>query len=276
MSEEYVCADSVIPKKTAASLRSDKTLKLLLMILAVILGAELIWLFVVTPCMPFGNIRVSGINGMPEELVFAQAGIATRTSYFNIDVRKAEASLALLPAVESARVVKQFPDRLQIELKGRTAAAVSLAMVHGRLCPVFLDKTGVVFKIGSASGKEMGDFSLPVISGLVFENVTPGTRLPAIFEKLLRDIDRINNQHPELMAAISEIRIQKKAYNGYELVLYPAHKQIRILAGSELNEDMLRYMILAVDVLSVRDPGINEIDFRTGTAVYSVKEAFSG
>jgi cell division protein FtsQ len=43
----------------------------------------------------------------------------------------------------------------------------------------------------------------------------------------------------------------------------------------ELNEDLLRYTLLLVDVLASKESGIESLDFRSGIASYIPKEASS-
>jgi cell division protein FtsQ len=113
-----------------------------------------------------------------------------------------------------------------------------------------------------------------VISGLVIDEPYPGMRLPAMFNSLFKDLDTLRLRAPELLAAVSEIKINRKSFDGFDLVLYPVHKQIRVRL-SELNQDLLRYTLLMADVLAAKEPGINFIDFRSGMASYTLKEASS-
>ncbi|QQO07402.1 cell division protein FtsQ/DivIB [Breznakiella homolactica] len=275
MSSDYIYAEE--QAGAAAHSRMDKILKRVLILLAVVLGVELVWLFGITPCMPFSKIEISGIPDLDRALVIAQAGITPESTFINMNAGKAEQALESLYMVESAVVHKRFPDTLRITLTPRTAVALAFAEVNGRLTPVFLDRHGVVFKIG-AHDRELKNLasSLPIISGLVFENLNLGTRLPALFKGFLGDLERISLNNPGLLSAISEIRVQKKLYDGFELVLYPAHTPVRLRVGNELNEDMLRYMMLVIDVFDRQGVDTEEIDFRTGTAAFKVKEASSG
>ena len=282
MSGDYVFSgdEQVAVGKSNVS-RSDKILKRVLFFLALILIVELIWLFGITPCMPFSRIDMRGlsnINGINEELVIIHSGLSPQSSFVNTNTRKIQKALESLYMVESASVKKRFPDSLLIEMSPRTAVAFFVAPANGRLTPVFLDREGVIFSIGAISDdlKAMV-YRLPVISGLVFENLRLGVRLPEMLKPFFYDLERINAYNPDLLAGISEIRIHKKEYDGFELVLYPVHSQVRFRVGAELNEEVLRYMMLVIDVLN--DQGAvteEEIDFRTGTASYKIKEVTSG
>jgi len=99
-------------------------------------------------------------------------------------------------------------------------------------------------------------------------------KLPVMFSSFFEQLEKIEMSAPELLQAVSEIKISPKSFNSFDIVLFPAYKKIRVRL-SELNEDMLRYTLLMVDVLASRDPGIDNLDFRSGIASYIPKEASS-
>ena len=101
-------------------------------------------------------------------------------------------------------------------------------------------------------------------------------QLPLMSKTLLANLARIQEAAPELLAAISEITLSRKSFDSYDVILYPVHNPVRIRLGSDLNESMLRYVLLVVDVCVSKGTKIEEIDFRTGTASYTIKGASSG
>jgi cell division protein FtsQ len=270
MSEGFIFSDDALEEEEARfPVRMDRRLKGLIVALSLVLTGELVWLLGITPCMPLSVVDVQGIPELDRALVLAQANIGLHSSYMTVDTEAAELSLEALYQVESARVVKQFPDTVKIHLEPRKAVAQSLAAINGRLEPVYFDKYGVVFQIGGGGQIYGIDTStLPIISGLVFENAALGMRLPSAFNGFLSDIGRINSTDPQLLAAISEIQVNRKPYDSFELVLYPVHYPIKIRVGNELSQDMLRYMLLLIDVFIEQGVAVGEVDFRTGTASY--------
>lgn len=277
MSSGYIFPEETMPPEPAVSSRLEKTLKRFILIAAIILGAELVWLLLVSPCMPLSKVEVTGLPEVDKAVVLAAAGIGSQSSYISVDPRAAEKALENLSQVGSARLIKRFPDSVRIILEGRKAVALSLASIEGRICPVFFDREGVIFKVGTGWPEpETVSSRLPIISGLVFEASPLGTRLAPMFHKFLSGIESIENSAPELLAAISEIRIHRKAYDGYDLILYPVHSPVRVRLEADLNEDKLRYVLLMIDVMAARGNPVEEIDFRSGTASYTVKEVSSG
>jgi cell division protein FtsQ len=275
MSGDFIYSEDVLPSRPAASRGFEKGLKRLIVIAALILGAECVWLFVVSPCIPFSTVEVNSFPGFDRDAVLEMAGIGEGTSWLTVDTAAAEKALAAYHLVESARVIKRFPDRLRIYLEPRRAVALSLASMSGRLVPVYFDREGVIFKIGGGDGIPAPQ-NLPVLSGLDFEQPVPGTRIPAVLGSLLLSLEQIGAAAPELLGAVSEIRINRKPFDGFDLILYPLHNPVKVRLENNLNADTLRYVMLMLDVFQSKDSSPDEIDFRSGLASYTVKEAPSG
>jgi len=274
MSTNYGLTEENSP--VGASYKMDKWLRRLILTVSIILGAELIWIFGITPLLPLSVVEVSGIPGLDRAAILEKAGIRAHSSYITVNPQEAERALKELYQVESAQVIKSYPDTLRIILEPRKPAAIALATVEGKPLPLLFDKNGVVIRIGKEIRELPTTPLLPIISGLIFEQVAVGMRLPALFTSFLSNLDAINMAEPELLTAISEIRINPKSYNGFDLILYPVSSPIRVRVESELNVDVLRYMILMIDVLLQNGVAVDEIDLRTSAASYSIKEASFG
>ncbi|MDR0722238.1 MAG: FtsQ-type POTRA domain-containing protein [Treponema sp.] len=254
----------------------EKALKWIIIVIVAIIGGELLLLLVVNPCLPLSRIEVTGMPELDVAMVLKQAGITRRSSYISVNSRRAEAYLKALSTVASAKVIKGFPNSVRIVLEGRKAVALSFVMVNGKVYPVFFDHRGVVFKIGYEAQETAASLSIPIITGLLTEQPFVGMQLPLMPRALLSNLARIQEAAPELLAAISEITLTRKAFDSYDVILYPVHNPVRIRLGSDLNESMLRYVLLVVDVCVSKGAKIEEIDFRTGTASYTIKGASSG
>ncbi|MDR2070772.1 MAG: FtsQ-type POTRA domain-containing protein [Treponema sp.] len=277
MAIEYILSDKKVPPKTETGSVLDKRLKRVLLIVAGILGAELVWLFGITPLLPLSVVDVSGISGFDKAILLAQGGINSRSSFVTVNAGDVRKRLEAFYLVESAEVIKQYPDTLRILLEPRKITAMTLTKIDGKTCPVYFDRFGVIVKIGNSAGFSTLPSSIPLISGFIFSEPALGTRLPGMFEPFLSSLARINAASPELLTAVSEIRINRKAFDGFDLILYPVHSSIRFRVDADLDEDTLRHMILMIDVLGAAE-GVQaeDIDLRTGTASYGDKEAFSG
>ena len=267
MAEDYVI-------QTAPVSRKDKFIKVLLIIAGLALAGELIWLLGITPFKPFLRIDISGNGLITREEILARAGITGTASFFSTDARAIEESLSGINTIASVKVFKQFPDKLKIILEGRKAVALIFANINGATVPVFFDNQGVIFQIGRMEENEKLLFRLPVISGIIVENPYPGMRLPAVFIPLLEELEKIQASAPKLLESVSEIRINRRAFDTFDIVLYPVHQRISVRL-SELNEDLLRYSLLMIDILASKDEGIESLDFRSGIASYKPLEVSS-
>jgi len=269
MTSDYSYAGSVKPGAGAKSSKKiEKGLKRLLVIAAVIFIAEIIWLFGVSPFIPFSNIDVHGFDGFERAQILTQADINERSSFMSTNVKDVRERLAANVLVESAVVIKRFPDKLSIFLIPRTAAALTLTTIGSRQVPMCVDRHGVFFKIAEDDLQETQN--LPVLSGI--ENPRINMRLPSGLVALLDSISVISSSSPELLSAISEIRIERKAWDGYDLVVFPVHSSIKVRLENNLTEDALKFMFLMLNVFESISPVPNEIDFRSGMGTYKIEE----
>jgi cell division protein FtsQ len=269
--QNYPDTGKAPPRESSGKI--EKGLGWLLIVSGIVICAELIWLFAVSPCLPFASVDVRGFAGFDSHDVLRYAGITEKASFFTLNAQQVKRRLAEHYLVEEAAVTKKFPDRLTIALKQRQAIAQSFADVNGRQMPLYMDRFGVVFQLG---GQAEGNRNLPIISGLAFENPVPGMRLPVSFAPLLESVNRIGANYPELMSAISEIRINRKAWEDFDITLYTIHSAIRVRMEKYLTDDNLRYMLLMLDAFENHFPKPEEIDFRSGIGSYVIKEASLG
>ncbi|MDR0410082.1 MAG: FtsQ-type POTRA domain-containing protein [Spirochaetaceae bacterium] len=253
----------------------EKPLRRILIACSIILAGELVWLFGVSPCMPLNEVDIKGLDGMTRMAVLEKAGIDSRSSFMSVNAQAAEKALASFPLIEKAEVAKHFPDTIEIVITNRSAVAAAMVDINGRTTPVFFDKNGVLFHIGRRTGKSADD-ALPVLSGLVFENISPGLRLPEFLLPLFAELETLRLNAPELLSTISEIHISGRKYDAYELAVYPLYNPVKIHIGRHVNENNLRYMLLLLDVLNEKGMALDELDFRTNTASYKVREALNG
>ncbi|MDR1362536.1 MAG: FtsQ-type POTRA domain-containing protein [Spirochaetaceae bacterium] len=253
----------------------EKPLRRILIACSIILAGELMWLFVVSPCMPLNAVDIRGLDGITRMTILERAGIDSRSSFMSVNAAAAEAALSSIPLIGAVEVIKHFPDTIEIIITNRVPVAAAAVDIDSRTLPVFFDKNGVLFQIGGRDGRALYD-ALPILSGLAFENVTTGLRLPEFLLPLFGEMETLRVNTPELLSTISEIHISKKKYDAYELTVYPVYNPVKIHIGQHINEDNLRYMLLLLDVLNEKGMALGELDFRTGTASYKVRETLDG
>ncbi|HSV56355.1 MAG TPA: hypothetical protein VLH39_04520, partial [Magnetospirillaceae bacterium] len=110
------------------------------------------------------------------------------------------------------------------------------------------------------------------------EDFRLGVRLPDSIRTVLRSLESIQETNPALLSAFSEVRLIQRPHGDLELLLYPIQYRIPVRTSTVLNEALLRSIILVLDVVEEQGlaPVISELDFRTGTVIYRVKEGASG
>jgi len=270
MADSYSEKIPVTEKTESAG--SWKFFRWFIIIASIALAAELIWFLGVTPFKPFARINISGFSYYDQDSLLSYAGITPQSSFIFTNVREMESLISALPQIESARVFKRFPDKLEINLNTRRAAAFAFADAGGLTIPIVFDRQGVIFQIGN-TGQDVSTSDFPVISGLAIEQPVLGMRLPARFFPLLEELDSIRINAPELLSAVSEIHIDRKSSEGLDLTLFLLHHKIKVRLSS-LNEELLRYSLLVADVLAVREPEIDLIDFRGAIASYYPKGGY--
>jgi cell division protein FtsQ len=272
---EYIEDEENDAQINLRSERFDKIAKRLFLLCAVMLAAELVWLFLITPSMPFSRINVIvdgntiGENEERSQLLF-HAGITRHSSFFWTDADKMAKRILGSNIVEAADVTKVFPDSLSINVVSRKPVGLVLQKIGGRTESFCFDKHGVFYKTGRPTDGRPAE-GLPVISGLEVEEVRLGFRLPLLYEELFESLYTLKMGAPELFETISEIQINNKSYDRYDIVLYPQHSRVKIRLENKIDEETIRYMLLMLDVLEAKGTFPDEIDFRAGTASFVLR-----
>ncbi|MCF6335274.1 MAG: FtsQ-type POTRA domain-containing protein [Spirochaetales bacterium] len=251
--------------------RIEKLFTAFIIVLLGIIVLELVFHFLIAPSVRINRVVITAESGFSysDEILLKQAGISKEDTFFSINSVIVEKRLMLLPAVRSVSVKKVFPSVIKIDIKTRVPVGLSLVSTDTGIVPVAVDSEGVVFM----TGVNLGSMDLPVISGLDFPEVKGGMRIPKVLCSFLEDLAVLKKSAPELYGLISEIKFVKKSNIDYEVLLYPRNYQTRIRIGSTLSEEMLKYMVMVLEVISGK-PGmekLEEIDFRTGDVVYRIQ-----
>jgi len=264
---ESESSENTLAKKKSAE-KIEKGLKRLLIIAGIIFAAELIWLLGISPFIPFSTVEVHGFSDFSRAQILYLGGIDDNSSYFSTNVNLVKERLSTNILVESAVVMKRFPDKLSIYLNPRKPAAVTLVHTTSGQTMMYIDRRGVIYKVEENASMERTD--IPVISGI--ENPQLNMNLPSALLPLMDNLGEISIASPELLSAISEIRLERKAWDGYDLVLFPVHSSIKVRVENNLTEEGLRYMLLMLNVFERDNNRPQEIDFRSGMGSYKIKE----
>ena len=248
--------------------RIEKNVRRFLMLTVIFICGGLVWIFCISPCMVPAKVVIKTFAGLNAADALSIAGIGDNAAYIAVNAMDAEQRLANYYLVESAKVVKRFPDRISIFLEPRRAVAMVFAYVNGKTQPVYFDRHGVAFKVGNGAGEAPPSW-MPIVTGVLDDGqVRPGMRLSPAYLPLFSRIGAITDEDPRIWQAISEIGIAKKSHDLYDLVLYPVHDSIRLRMRNDISKESIYYALLMFDVCrQMGKDAPDEIDVRSGIGV---------
>jgi len=262
---------------TFASKKKHKTDNLLrkilwgfIIILVIFSIAQLFFHFFIAPRVTIKNIIITSDIPFTEQEILRIAGISRKEYYFLINTHEVQERLMAHPLVRNAFVQKIFPDTIALKLEGRVPLMIALVDRQNKTVPVTIDEEGVVFQIADT----VSNWNLPVLSGLQFDSLDFGIKLPRDIIPFLKDFKNISEQHPGLASLISEIKIVKEETGDFEYIIYPLNFPKGVCVGRKIDASILKYILLALKIL--QREGIlhlvKDLDFRTGELVYKMKE----
>ncbi len=231
-----------------------------------VVAAEITFQSVLAPNLAIRQVRLRGDAVISESRLLDVAGLSGTILYFHVDSDAIAARLEAIPEVSDAVVETDFPDTLTIELTARNPLAVTHVNEDGRSVPAVIDREGVVFRKGLRSS----EYDLPVISGLRLERFDAGDTLPEELRQLFEDLARLRMDEPTLFAAVSEIRIVRRA-GEYETVMYPTFAPVSVRMPARVEVDRYDSAVHAIEALERRGElgSIGQIDMRSGDVVYT-------
>jgi len=249
----------------------NRALVIVVIALCLFLAGELVFHFVIAPRMTVRSITIKSELGLSKEEILAIAGIEESVYYYNLDTVQIREDLESFALVREAVVEKVFPDTLIITLYGRAPLAMFFFTTpEGASVPLVIDDQGVVFEIGSG----VSDWDLPVITGVKFQQLKVGMKLPERVRPILQDLRTLQKQEPDLFRLISELRLISKSTGALEILLYPIQYPVRLRLTAGLDPAVMRNALIILDLLAGQEvlQRVRELDLRTGEVVYRMEE----
>ncbi len=247
----------------------DKTVKAIKIIMAVLVVFGILefgFYKFIRPCMGYPKVAVDGnLNYSSAEIVEMLQPMNVK-SWLNFNAESAASIISSASGIDSVSVRKVFPDKIYIDVVERQPVAMTFINQNGRSLAVQIDKSGVLFPEHSLDSVDIS--TVPIVSGLPIEHLTEGMRIPQKYRTLIEQISSIRKMGKKYFAAISEICVIPKEYGNYELMLIPEGSKIKVLTDRTLNEEALKYMMVALDVVNSIDSNVSEIDLRYGAVSY--------
>lgn len=258
-------------KRPPGSNRIERVFTGFILLLLGIIVVELGFHFWIAPSVLINKIVISTDSNFmySDEYLLGKAGVKANDTFFDIKTALIEKRLMLIPAIQSVSVKKIFPSVLKIEITSRTPVGLSLISTDSGVVPAMIDKEGIVF----LTGYNLQSMDFPVISGLNFPEIRDGMRIPKDLCSFLEDMEGIKKLSPDLYGLISEVKFIRKGTADFEVLLFPKNYKTRIRIGSGIDEKLLKYIVMILEVISGQSgmEKLEEIDFRTGDIVYRIQ-----
>ena len=260
----YGLRNQVNEKKVEKKVNKVNLVKILLIVLAFLIVAEVLIYTILMPCLAPVKVTYSGLETFSAQQISNYLGITPKLTWIQFDSAKAASKLAGNAVIENVVIEKHFPDQVMVNIVERKAAAVTLVNLNGKTVPVQIDKNGVIFAVD----RGMPSSSVPLITGFTFDTIAEGMRLNGKLRPLMEQIATIQTANPEYFSVLSEIRVISKDYGSYELELYPVHSRIKVLTDRTLNLEALQYMMVVLDVIDSMQSDVSAVDLRYGSISY--------
>jgi len=252
---------------------SGRVARPVLLCLAAACALFLLARYAALPLITIRHVVLTSDLSLSEDEVLAISGLQGTTYWHSLSADAVRKRLEAYPLVRKASVEKIFPDTVRMTVWGRKPVALVLADAGGRSLPVLVDDEGVVFKVCSASA----EIDLPVVSGLPPGDASLSEQLPGAYVPLFAQLRTLREKSPSLAHLVSEVRIVSRAPTAadarYDLRIYLTTSTVPVLAAGTIDESLLRYSLMVLDLLSNQGvlQNIQELDFRGGDVVYRLK-----
>jgi cell division protein FtsQ len=260
-----------MPKKPEKPSNLRRLFRWIVLGLSLFLIGELVFHLLIGPRLVLEEVHIVADRALPltDEDILRLAGVAQKDYYFSLDTEEMEQLLTSYPLIKNAEVERIFPNKLKIALGGREPLGMTLARTGNSTVPLVFDEEGVIFQIGSS----VAEYDMPVLSGIGIPSVTLGMELPEELKQLLKDLYELRSSAPQLFEIISELKVERKKDSRFEVLLYPRQYETKIRIGDRVDETMIKYILVVLDVLEQEGGAdIRELDFRTGEVVIRMNE----
>ena len=171
-----------------------------------------------SPYLAIKEIKIAGNRKVSMAEVLELAGVNVGDNLLKVDVAEIKKSVKLNPWISEVSVARNFPDRINIEIKERKPIAfINLDGLY------FVDETGIIFKKISLED----ELDLPVITGLKREDIEEGAKTSELAIQAVNLLHILAKKGIFANEELSEINVDKT----YGLTLYTMQQGTRIELG---------------------------------------------
>jgi len=245
--------------------------------LTAIISVYLLGTLVVLPGLRISRLTVQADFPVERSDLLAMAGLQGDEHFFSLDTETVRRTLENHYLVKQATVEKSFPNQARITLTRRRPLATVISRNEQDGTRVGLvDEEGMLFSLpatASAASQQAG-FRIPVLSGILFQDLQRGMRLPEMVLPFLEDLQRLKMQAPQLFDLFSEFEIVPVRGGGFDVLLYLRAYPVPVRIEGSVDTELCTYVVMVLDALRTEGMlgAIEELDFRAGEIVYRRKE----
>lgn len=210
-----------------------------------------------SPFFEVRRINIIGNQYLTEDRIIAASGIGAGTNIFKLNLHDAAANLQLIPMVKKARLARNLPATVTIDIEERKP----LGLLPAGNGFIEVDGEGIYLQEGHAGVK-----GLPVITGVNRKESSPGQ--PVEDDGLKEILIVLANLPEEIRAQLSEIhRTEQGQYRAYTL----SGIQCR-LGGCDDMQNKGRVLVQVLKELRSKESEVEYIDLSfAGKPVFKYK-----
>ncbi len=163
-----------------------RRLRLVLVLVGLVVGAVVAWVAGRSPLFDVDHFEVNGLSLHSSAAVIGSIAVENGTPLIDVDLGEVGAQIEMLPWVKEARVARQWPGTLRIDVVERVPVAL---IPSGEGIYGLLDESGVVMAeatLGSAPDLPVIDIVFDTVLGSVQESAMAGL---AVVEAMPVDLE---------------------------------------------------------------------------------------
>lgn len=210
-----------------------------------------------SPLLKIGYVKVTGNTYLPRDEVLQIARLKEPINIFAVQTDVEQNYLESDLRIESARVWRDFPNCLNIDITER----VPMAVMNCDYGYVAIDKNGVIID----TYRDIKKINKPIISGEILQNVYTGDNVND--ELVKRVLEYLGLLDQDSMKQVMQINISNKD----NVIVYTAIGTKLILGNMENPNDLAMKTINFFGDLKTTAIPIDYIDFSYSRPVFKVK-----
>ena len=254
-----------VKKKTKKVKKSHPLLKKIVKwtILLVALLAAILF-FLLSPLFSITQIQVVGNSKIQAPTILSLSQIQEGENMFRISARKIEEAIKQEPYIESVKMTRKLPDKIEIQVKERVATyQIEYAGSYA-----YINNQGYILELTQEK------MDKPVLVGIedINQEIKPGMRLSQEGLEKMQDVLKIMDSAAANDVASLVTRIDASDKNNYILWMENEKKIVYMGDGTNLSNRMLYLKVILEDNKGLEGEIFVNGDLNTQKAFFRLKE----